>query len=179
VIWESMYWKDDLLRQAKALRKRISQRRWTERSLARLDQTIMLGFYSIRKLTEAQKLSDEVKNHQITLRAYPCKEKPVTLMNWHKVDKLYDFERESRVMLGLLSLCHLMIHSYVFIPSFKEQSQIEGVFVNSDRTRNKELYFIPLSTIIRLFSLVGSDYPSKMSGKFNQAKGEWELMLSK
>ena len=58
MIWESAYWKEELLRQAEDLKKRSTQTKWSERSLARLEKTIMIGFYSIRKLIEAKKVSD-------------------------------------------------------------------------------------------------------------------------
>lgn len=179
MIWESAYWKEDLLKQAKALKKRISQRRWAERSLANLEKTIMLGFYSIRKLIEANKLTDKVSLSQIPLIAFPWKGKPVTVINWHKVDELYNLEEETRVSLPLSTMCNTVIHSYVFAPTFNEQSKIHGIMVNSDYSRNKELYFITLSEIIRLFERVGKDYERMRKMKFDENKGDYKILQAK
>ncbi|HEX9938589.1 MAG TPA: hypothetical protein VGB15_15735, partial [Longimicrobium sp.] len=80
MIWESSYWKEDLLKQAEALRKRTTQRRWPEISFARLEQAVMLGFYSIRKLVEARKLSDHVASSAIPVTTYPPTGKPITYL---------------------------------------------------------------------------------------------------
>ena len=92
MIDESCYWKNDLLKEADALRDRKKQRRWPEVSFARLEQTIMLGFYSIRKLIEASKLSDSTIYEEIPITTYPWSGKTVTRMNWHKLDQLYDLD---------------------------------------------------------------------------------------
>ncbi|MDV2502979.1 MAG: hypothetical protein RX318_03390 [bacterium] len=179
MIWESIYWKEDLIRQAKALKKRISQRRWTERSLANLEKTIMLGFYSIRKLIEAKQLTQEIVRSQIPLIAYPWKGKQVTLINWHKVDELYDFERETHVLISLLPVCNKMVHSYVFMPCYNEKSQIHSVLVNSDHSRHEALYLITVSEIIRLFERVGKDYVRMSKMKFDANKGDYEILQAK
>ena len=46
----------------------------------------MLGFYSIRKLIEAKKLSDSVVNKCITVKSHEWKGNPVTKMNWGDID---------------------------------------------------------------------------------------------
>ena len=50
----------------------------------------MVGFYSIRKLIEARKLSDDLIARQIRVTQFPSIEPArVTLLNWHKLDKHY------------------------------------------------------------------------------------------
>jgi hypothetical protein len=73
MIYESRFWKDNLIKQANVLRAKTTQKRWTEASSARLEQTIMLGYYSIRKLVESQKLSNLVINQAITTNPYSWK----------------------------------------------------------------------------------------------------------
>jgi hypothetical protein len=62
MIWESHYWKKDLARLADCLRKRARQRQWSERSLAKMEKEVFIGFYSLRKLLEGKKLSGKVVN---------------------------------------------------------------------------------------------------------------------
>ena len=81
------------MRQGAALRKRVNQRRWPDRFLAKLEQNMMIGFYSIRKLLEAKKLTIDVVKRSIPATAFPWRGEPVNHLNWHNIDQLYDFER--------------------------------------------------------------------------------------
>jgi hypothetical protein len=67
MIWESSFWKEELFRNASRIRKRQLLKRWTERSSAGLERDVMTGFYSIRELIEAHKISDGIGSHIILL----------------------------------------------------------------------------------------------------------------
>ncbi|MEX2317230.1 MAG: hypothetical protein WD669_08765 [Pirellulales bacterium] len=71
MINESYYWKNNLCKLATKLRKFSRRKKPGETLLAHFEQTIILGFYSVRKLAESQKLSDSVVAQQIELLAYP------------------------------------------------------------------------------------------------------------
>ena len=158
MIYESKFWKDDLLKQAEFLQTRITQKYWTENSLAYLEQILMLGFYSIRKLIEARKLSDIVANQKITVRTYKNNGKPVTRLNWTSIDKLYELCNAKSVAKDLIFFCHQFVHSYIFLASFGENNDWDGVFINSDRERNQALYFIEIYKIVDLFEQTRNDY---------------------
>ncbi len=98
MIYESSYWKDDLLRYAAALRKKTKQRHWSERSQAVVEKLVFLGFYSVRKLFEAEKLSTSLRQLSLVTAIYPPTGKNVTRHNWHKTDELFIrvFERVGR-----------------------------------------------------------------------------------
>ena len=176
MIWESHYWKNDLLKQAESLRKRKQQRRWSEVSFARVEQTVMLGFYSIRKLIEAAKLSNTTVDQQLQLATYPWRgNKPVHKMNWHKIDELYDLSSSSQEDRDLLFICHQIVHSFVFILSFDdEDGGLAGLLFTSDRHRHQQLYGLGIDRVIGLFEQVGKDYPNQMSGRFNPDTQDWE-----
>lgn len=175
MIWESFYWKEGLLRHARDLRRREQQRRWPEASLARIEQTIMMGFYSVRKLAEARKLSDSTVGYSISVSRYPSKGEPITLMNWHKLDRLYDMDDGSHECLGLLSLCNQFIHSYVFAPVFSEGGGLYSLLFCSDRARGASLFEIELRRVIDVFELVGNDYPNQVSLRYEPDKGDYTV----
>jgi len=175
VIWESFYWKESLRRNAKDLRHRARQMRWREASLARLEQTVMIGFYSVRKLIEARKLSDATIGYSVSVTVYPSKGQPVTLMNWHKLDRLYDFEMGYQESLNTLDLCNQFIHSYVFAPVHAEDGGIHSILFCSDRVRQSGLYEIELSAIIELFEHVATDYPNRATMWFDPDKGDYQV----
>jgi len=176
VIWESGYWKENLLRQSLMLRKKQQQRRWTERSFALLEQVVMLGFYSIRKLAEAHKISDEIVRLSVPLMAFPWKGKPVTSMNWHRLTELYDMGLGKPVKRSLLFLCHQVVHSYIFSPLF-EDKYLAGVFFSSDRQRHKSLYLIKTNNIVTLFDLVANNDPGSLESVYDFEKQDYDTVV--
>jgi hypothetical protein len=176
LIWDSKYWKDDLLRWAEDLRKRSQQRRWSDKSLARLEQTIMLGFYSIRKLAEARKLSQRTIERQVSLTAYPWRGKLVTRYNWHRLSELYDFERQEDTSRDLRFICNQIVHSYVFVAEFDEAGLLQGVVFCSDRQRNQRSFCIRLIDVVELFEIVGNDYPDKATSIWSNEKKDYQVL---
>jgi len=175
MIWESAYWKDDLLKRAEFLRQKQRQRRWTERSLAKVEQTVMIGFYSIRKLADANKVSGDVMARQVRVRQFLAVGKPVTLLNWHHIDELYDLRKGQAVYLSLKDLCNQFIHSYCFIVSFNGQGCFNGVLVCSDHSRRRRLYYVSARAIIGILRNVGRHYPARMTMTYNKNKQDYDV----
>ena len=175
MIWESVFWKDDLLRRARELRRRKKQRRWPEASLACLEQLTMVGFYSVRKLIEAHKLSCTTVRREIPIHRYPPTGKPVTLLNWHKLEALYDLDRREPSSLALPLLCHQFVHSYVFTSIFGRVDNLKGFLLASDRQRTRALLEVDVDEVIRTFELVGRDYPADGRWILNPKTGDYDV----
>src|ERR1017187_7024596 len=156
MIFESAYWKGDLLRRASSLRRYMAQRRWSGASFAKCEQTVMIGFYSVRKLVEAAKLTDALVREPVSTRRYPSKGLPVTRLNRHKVDELYDLDAPERHDLSLMDLCHQFVHSYVFTPVLDESSGVTAIWIASDRQRSRALLGVDVKTVIGIFEKVGN-----------------------
>ena len=178
MIWESHFWKDDLLKKAAKLRKRKTQRRWPESSLAKLEQTLMLGFYGIRKLHEAAKLSTATMTQHVPLTAYPWTGKNVTKLNWHNLDDLYDFESGTTEAHDLLFLCGQFVHSFVFTAAFDDHDRLEGFLFSSDWQRHKALLHVSIGQVAFLFEQVGNDYPNSVSYKLNSKSGDYDVVAA-
>lgn len=175
MIAESSYWKNDLLKRTAYLRKRMVQKRWVEASHSKFEQALMLGFYSVRKLIEAKKLSNLIADRTITLVAFPALNKPVTHMNWHKIDELYDMESGANCSITLGFLCNQFVHSYVFVPVFDEDSQtVCQVLVSSGFERNRRLYQVDLAAVVAMFEQIGGDYPNEARMVFNPKIKDYE-----
>jgi hypothetical protein len=123
MIWESHYWKEDLARLADCLRNRAKQRRWSERSIAKLEKELFIGFYSVRKLLEAKKLSEKEVNRLVPADSYSYTGgQLVTLLNWNsKLAEAFDFEKPKKIMLSIIFLCNQVIHSYIYKEVFDEK----------------------------------------------------------
>lgn len=187
MIWDSSYWKDDLLRRAKVLSRRKSQKRWAvllrrkspdrwqEASLARIEQDLMLGFYGIRKLIEASKLSDAVAKQLVALNLHPRTGKTVTKLNWHKLDELFDYNHSSREERYLDYVCNQFIHSYIFCVVTDDGGALHGFYFASDRQRRRGLYFLNVDEVIRIFRQVGEDYPNEVRMQWDQDFGDYRV----
>ena len=89
MIWESCYWKEDLLKSEKwLLEKVISRRRPSEKLLVEFEKCMFITAYQVRKLIEAKKLSNSLVDSSLPITEYGNIKK-VTLMNWHRLDELY------------------------------------------------------------------------------------------
>lgn len=84
MIWGSHSWKEDLARLAGNLRKKAQQRRWPERSTAKLEKEVFMGFYAIRKLLEAKKLSESEINRLILATVVAYRIRPTRLLSYAK-----------------------------------------------------------------------------------------------
>lgn len=178
MIWESQYWKDDLLKNAAALRKRTTQKRWAEPSLARLEQSIMLGFYGVRKLHEAAKLSTATMTQQVSVKAFPWLGKNVTKLNWHRLDELYDFASGAPQSQDLLFVCHQFVHSFIFTTAFNEDGRLDAILFASDRQRHKALLSISIGQVISAFEQVGNDYPNSAQYILNAKTGDYDVVAT-
>lgn len=169
MIWESSYWKEPLLEAATWLRRVRFRENTRERTYVRIEKEIFIGFYAIRKLLDTFKVSDSTKKAKYNIVWHP-NIKPVNDLNWHRIDELYDLERSGTEARDIGFLCNLFVHSFIFVVSGEER--LDGVFVASDKTKNKKVYFVSLSYIQSIFRLVGRDYPANASFVRNPKTGE-------
>lgn len=178
MIWESSYWKEDLLKLAQKLRARSKQRKWPQRSLANVEKEVFFAFFAIRKLIEAKKLSDKIANRAVRASSFASRGRPVTYMNWHRLDRLYDLASPRAVSLRLPFLCNQIIHSYAFSTEHAGGGGLSAILFCSDRKRNRSLYRLSLCRILRLLSDVGRDYAHSAVFNWDPAKKDYTVHLT-
>ncbi len=93
MINESYPWKIELLKIASSFKKCLSQKRWTKESSFLFEKEIFVSLYIVRKLIEAEKISDGNKNLKISCYITPSNGKNVHRFNIASVDRLYDFTK--------------------------------------------------------------------------------------
>lgn len=178
MIWESGPWKEELLRLARTLERRRFQKRWSPASQACLEREVFIGFFTVRKLMEAHKLTDAVAEQQVPLTKYRfVPDARVTLRNWHKVDELVLQESATPSRLPLRELCNQLIHSYVFVEVVAESNGLDGFFFCSDWSRGKCLYYASVRDVIQVFTSVGLDDPSEDVATWDPEKGDYRTHL--
>ncbi|MCW5797325.1 MAG: hypothetical protein KIT40_02405 [Nitrospira sp.] len=175
MIWESQYWKEDLTRLALRLGQRSHQSKWSERSLGKLEKEIFIGFYSIRKLLEAKKLSEDIVNGLIPADSFKWSggRKITHLTSSSALLEAFDFNALQKVKLSLRFVCNQVIHSYIYKETFDENGRLCGILISSDCQRNKTVFFITLKNIIKAFSEIGKDYPSNAEFRFDSKSGDY------
>lgn len=157
MIWDSWPWKREVARRAESLQRRANQNRWPESSLQKVEQDVFLAAYSIRKLVDSGKTSDEVESISLQVKTYPKRPTPVDFFNRDKIDEGYDLGAESNVMLNIREICNQIIHSFVFLPSFAEERALAGFFLVSDRAKDQQLFFLTLADLVSLCIRVADD----------------------
>jgi len=170
MIYESSYWKDDLLRAADDLRRRCKQKRWTVVSIARLEQRIMIGFYAVRKLREARKISDRFRSRAVPLTEYPPSGKSIRRSNRTEIDEIYSLNSPRPTKNTLDFVANQIIHSYVFTPGFNEAGFLEDLFFTSDDKKNVAVFSVKILEVASIFEEVGNNYPPNMTTVFDPTK---------
>ena len=155
--------------------RRKKMRKWQQRSYEKFEMDFFVAFFSVRKLLESHKLSDDTIEMKMNLKVYPPKSKRGKLFNWHKLDDHFYMNRDNAVTKDLLFLCNQIVHSYIFVLSFDRADCLEGVFFTSDYQRNKSLYFIHIDKVVEICKKVGADYPNQMSSYFDHKKQDYVI----
>ena len=177
MIFESSHWKDELLGTADFLEKKKSQKQWRGSSYAKIEQKIMVSFYSIRKLMDANKLTDSIVNLDVPATEYAATGKKVTLLNNHKIDELYKLEEPKEKTIKLRFLCNQMVHSYIFmIVTQPDSNGLGSILINSDNIKDERLISITADTLIKTFESVGQNYPWKSHMKYDESKGDYKVV---
>jgi hypothetical protein len=179
MISESRYWKADLLRFADRLhRARSTARPFSARAYVTVERAVLMGAFVVRRLADSHKLSDATSGMQLRVTMWPSTGKGVTLANNHRLDELFDFSRPERGQQPLPFLCNQAIHSYVFATySGRSSKGLAGVYVASDRQRNRALFAVPLSEWERAFRRVGNDYPTDAHYVFDEKLADYKVAV--
>jgi len=179
MITESYYWKKPLLTGAKVIRKHMDSEDVSEAQFAQIEREIFIGFYAIRKLLEATgKVSVETRVMKVALKRYK-KRAGQPIVDWYNRSEfweLYDLDKPAQELRDLLYVAHRMVHSYIFILCGDDDGH--GAFFTSDRDKDTRLHFIGTDEIVRVFEVVGQDYPSSFHACRDETTGEMKWSVT-
>lgn len=161
MIHESSYWKDDLLKLASKLERRVIQTRWGDKNFYTLEKEIFIGFYSIRKLIESKKISDSIAVQEYEVKKIPYSGNQESLFTHFNEDD-YDLSKATSSKITLAQLCNQFIHSHHFLPFLPNGKNLIGFFFCSDYKRTSCMYLITLFDIVSIYRTIGNNYPSKI-----------------
>jgi len=172
---ESRYWKDDLLKHAKALKPLKHPKRWSEKKQINFEKEIMVSFFKIRKLFEANKVSSVSKTYKAEIFRYPVMAKKVSNINYWNIPELYDLTKKSKTEKNIVFVCNQLIHGGANYAYQNDERNWGGIYTCSDFERSKYIYQIPIEEIIAIFNLVGNDYPTQLIYTFNKEQGDYKI----
>ena len=117
----------------------------------------MLGFYSVRKLLEAGKVSPLIDTRNISLIEYQRglhRSQPVygPILQAH-----YNLDLPHQLQASLRFVCNQVVHSYVFAIAVGYKSGFAGIYFASERERNDRMFFLKARELITLFCDVARD----------------------
>lgn len=174
MIWNSVPWKNHLSKTAKQISRWQAQKRWTEASLFRVEKEVFFGFYAIRKLLESKtKISFEARDTQTSVRVYKAKAKSADLMNWHKLEEIYDFSEGTQKPISLNDLCNSIIHSYVFVAHVEQG--LNSILFNTERERNSWLLELDAKRLQSIFERIANDDVNSIEKTMGE-DGEWKVV---
>jgi hypothetical protein len=203
MIHESYYWRNELIQISEKINKKIKiQKNWSDSKFAKFEKNIMLGFYIIRKLMEANKLTNKIGSTKFTLKMYQNNGTEVTRMNNHRFDENYNFENLIIVKRDLKFLINQFVHSYVFVPVISavdektlklmenkeltedklaeiyedSERELTGILVNTDTNKNENLFEIDINSIIEIFKNVGECNVTRIEMKYNPKKEDYDII---
>lgn len=150
-------WKQLLLRQAETLHELSQPHRWGESSAIRTEETVVLGFYAIRRLINGFLLSESLVHRTIAMQSFPAQRKTGLLRGEGSFEQLYDLKAGRPTAHDLLFLCHQVLHNCVFAVYFGDDRALQGVYLTSDHQRKVALYGIERQVIQDLFTKIGEE----------------------
>ena len=179
MIWESNSYRKELLRIASRLAKRQSQARWSEPSRARVEMDVFISAFLLRRLIESKKVPDRIASHPFALVRYPCRGKPVTLLNWHRIWELYDFRKPQRIKRDTRFVSNQLIHSYVFATEHKSAGRggLQNLIFCSDWERRKWLYELSVAKFVRFLVSAGKSRVVTSDAVWDEKRGDYDARL--
>ena len=174
---ESCYWKEDLLKHAKALRHVKNPPRWSEKMVVNFEKNLIISFFLIRKLFETNKVSQKSLKYKAEIFCYKKSGKKITKLNQHSIDEVYNLDQEHKVSKGIIFIANQLIHSctiFAYRKSIKNRNW-DGVYACSEYERDKTIYRIPITEIIKIFQLVGKDYPREIKITWDKKSDDYKI----
>tara|TARA_B100001063_G_C16492283_1_gene417963 strand:+ start:67 stop:603 length:537 start_codon:yes stop_codon:yes gene_type:complete len=168
MISESQYWKSDLRKNLEFIFNKLDQKVWRTASFVALEKKLMLSSYIVRKLFESNKISEELYEKPIRLYSYKTKGIPVGVLNSHKIEQLYEIDTPQQMTKNLSYVLNQIIHSYIFTFTFESKNSIHGIIFNSDKSKRKVLYMLPLQDFLDALFPIADFYISKSICEINE-----------
>ena len=149
-------WKLSLEHQARILEELMGGHRQSDATTVRLEETVVVGCYAIRRLINGFLLPECHRNRPVTLSAFPRLPHNTPQLGDEPLRLRYNLEAGHPEQHDPLFLCHQVLQNCVFEPWLTGEDLLNGIYVTSDHHRKIALYGIGLGTLHDLFHQLGT-----------------------
>jgi hypothetical protein len=149
MIFKTYYWRLELARLARVLRRHMKQRRWRAASDASVEKCVMVGFFAVRKMIDAFQPPPNMPS-QVALTTFHRNKESLSPICWPDVGESFELTKPCDENIPLRELCNQIIHSHFFSLWLAPDQALQGIFFCSDRYKNRKLYRISIAVIVEL-----------------------------
>lgn len=175
---ESRYWKEDLLNYVVKFKPVKNPPRYTEKRQVNFEKDIIISLFMVRKLSDSLKISMETLKTQFEIYSSPAMIK-VHNMNFWDIGSIYNFEKEKKTLKDIRFISNQLIHGQAIYAYRDESRNWAGLYTCSDFERSKNIFRIPLSTIIDILELVAEDYPSALRYEYCDKADDYLVTINR
>ncbi len=150
-------WKQTLEHQARALQELMGIHRLSDTTHVKLEETVVLGCYAIRRLINGFLLSESLRNQSVPMTAFPRRQQHTPTLGGEPLQSRYDLGAGQPVQHDPLFLCHQVLQNCAFEPWLEPEHRLTGVYVTSDHQRKIALYGVSLGTFRDLFLTISAE----------------------
>jgi hypothetical protein len=182
MIYDSYVWKKTLKKDLKQINifllkyysKNDNGSKLNDEAFIRLQKFFVFSSIIIRKLVEANKISDEIMTNSVKISIHEkINENEITFFNDYKIDEFYDLDNPKKGTVSIVNLTNSFIHSFHFMPNYDwkvidenldeddsenlKLEKLNGVYFSTDKTKNKTLYYITFEDFEKIINLIIKD----------------------
>lgn len=171
MIHESSPWKSALAKDADLI-VRWALKPPSERRSFLIERKLFLSAYSLRKLSDDQKLSTQTLADQIVVEVSPPLRAGFSGFR-HSADHYFDFAHPIRRSLSWRRVLNLIIHSATFVEVVDEQGHFTAFMATSEREEGLGLVRVELAAFLGLIRAAAQDYPAVIRHLSADAEQRW------
>jgi hypothetical protein len=155
MIWESGYWKEDLIKDADIL-MRWARKKPSNRQYVLFEKKVFISAYSIRKLLEAEKIGPDFPMWTFGVSKFLKKTRDkIDYMNSHHIERFYDLDTPIKDSISIAFLSDKLIHSYIFSLKFNESGEVTAFLFTSDNSKEEYIYEMQIENFANLLQWIG------------------------
>ena len=144
---QSHPWKQTLERQAKALQAFTETHRLTTLTRVKLEESVVLGCYALRRLVNGFLLSESCCHQSLSMTVFPRRPQSVPLLGDEPLPTRYNLDAGRVAPHDLMFLCHQVLQNCVFEPWLNTDHRLTGIYITSDHQHKIALYGVSLSAL--------------------------------
>lgn len=176
MIWESYYWKSDLLKIVKRLKKRKNQKRWPDASFANTEKDIMISAFMVRKLFDSGKVNSQIDDLPVGVKIYKSNGKKIHRLRNLSPEQYFDVENSEESKRKVRDICNQIIHSYVSVLIMNELGALQAYWFVSDYDKFKQLVEIQIDNYINILNQTSNYWPKSESYVFDKSKQDYTIL---